>query len=401
MKVNIFSWFGLTVKRFSLILLIETYKGDIRMSPNLSIKQINRNQIYRYIYKNKKVSQQEICSDLALSMPTVNQNLSVLREMGLIEEQGTFESTGGRKAKAICCVADARLSMGIDITNNHVSLVAIDMEANVLHYNRIRHRYVDSIFYYTTLGKLIRSFMQRNRIDQDKILGLGISLPAVVSEDHKTVHYGKAMRLPENLYERLAPHIPLPFLLFNDANSGGFAQWWDSEQDNAILYLSLNSCVGGAIVRNHQVYRGDNQKSCEFGHITLVPDGAPCFCGQKGCLNAYCSANRLSDLAGGKMSLFFDGVREGREPYVSAFQEYMEYLSMAVNNLRMCYDCDIVLGGYVGSYMTDYLREFRHMVAKKNPFVEPQPYIFTCKYKFETAAIGAALHYVDRFIRCI
>ena len=124
------------------------------MSPTIPIKQINRNQIYRYIYKHTKVSQQDISSDLKLSMPTINQNLNALRSMGLISDQDTFESTGGRKARAISCVKDARISIGLDITANHVSLVAIDMYANILHYNRIRHRYTDSFYYYATLGKL-------------------------------------------------------------------------------------------------------------------------------------------------------------------------------------------------------------------------------------------------------
>ena len=52
------------------------------MSPTIPIKQINRNQIYRYIYKHTKVSQQDISSDLKLSMPTINQNLNALRSMG-------------------------------------------------------------------------------------------------------------------------------------------------------------------------------------------------------------------------------------------------------------------------------------------------------------------------------
>lgn len=377
------------------------HKKEESMSPTIPIKQFNRNQVYRYIYKNKKVSQHDISADLNLSMPTVNQNLTALKELKLISDDDTFESTGGRKAKAICCIPDARLALGLDISQNHVSLVCIDMEANVLHYNRIRHRYVDSFFYYATLGKLIQSFIERNSIDESKILGLGICLAAIVEDDHKTVTSAKMIGAPRDLYDKLKPHINIPFLLFKDANSGGFAQWWDMETDKTIVYISLCNNVGGAMVSGKKLYMGDNQKSCEFGHTTLIPDGRPCYCGKKGCLNTYCSSRLLSDMTGGKMSIFFDFVKEGQEPYVSAFREYMHYLAIFVNNVRMMYDCDIILGGYVGSYMSDYLDEFRAMVAERNRFDEKEPYIFTCKSKFETAAIGSALYFVDRFIRCI
>ncbi len=371
------------------------------MSPTIPIKQINRNQIYRYIYKHTKVSQQDISSDLKLSMPTINQNLNALRSMGLISDQDTFESTGGRKARAISCVKDARISIGLDITANHVSLVAIDMYANILHYNRIRHRYTDSFYYYATLGKLIRSFIERNEIDEKKILGLGICLAAIIDEDGRTIRSARCLGAPADLYEKLKPHIPFPFRLINDANAGGFAQWWDMEQDRTIIFLNLSNTVGGAMVNNRKLYLGDHQRSCEFGHVTLVPDGKPCYCGQKGCVNAYCSAKNLSDMTDGKMSLFFEYVKDEQEPYLSAFREYLGYLAITVNNLRMQYDCDIVLGGYVGSYLTDHLELIRSMVSARSRFEEPEPYIFTSKYLFETAAIGAALYYIDRFIRCI
>lgn len=371
------------------------------MPSAIPIKQINRNQIYRYIYRNKKVSQQDIAGSLKLSMPTVNQNLCALKELGLIRESGTFESTGGRKAKALCCEKEARIALGLDITANHISLVAIDMEGHILHCNRIRHRYTDSFYYYATLGKLLDSFISENHIDRSRMLGLGICLAAIVEKDLKTIHSARLIQAPRNLYQKLAPHLSLPFRLFNDANSGGFAEWWNMEQDRTIIYLSLSNSVGGSMVSGRKLYTGDNQKSCEFGHVTLIPDGRECYCGKQGCLNAYCSANLLSDLTGGKLGDFFDGVAERRPECVAAFQEYLKYLSIAVNNLRMQYDCDIILGGYVGAYLSDYLEEFRQMVAKRNRFDEPRPYIFTCKYRFEAAAVGAALYYIDRFIRSI
>ena len=371
------------------------------MAHTTQIKQINRNEIYRFIYREKGVSQQEIAKGLSLSMPTVNQNLTALRQLGLITETGTFESTGGRKAKIIQCVPDAKIALGLDITANHISLVAIDMEAKVLQYSRIRHRFVDSLFYYNTLGKFIDSFIERNHLDQEKILGLGISLPAIIDVDQKTITYAKAVRAPKDLYQKLEPHIAFPFLLFNDANSGGFAEWWNSDREDSIVYLSLSNSVGGAIVHNNRLYTGEHQKSCEFGHVTLIPDGKPCYCGKKGCLNAYCSANLLSDMAGGKMQRFFNYVKEGQEPFTSAFHQYLDYLAIAVNNLRMHYDCDIILGGYVGPYLNDYLEKFREMVARRSPFEETAPYVFCCRYKFETAAIGAALYYIDQFIKKI
>ena len=64
-------------------------------------------------------------------------------------------------------------------------------------------------------------------------------------------------------------------------------------------------------------------------------------------------------------------------------------------------DCDIVLGGYVGSRMGPYLDSFREMVRERNRFQEDSGYIKVCKHRYENAAIGAALYYIDHFIRTI
>lgn len=358
----------------------------------------NRNQIYRYLYHQEKVSQQRIAQDLGLSMPTVTQNLNALREMELIRDDSTFESTGGRKARGFRIDPEARLALGLDITANHISLVAIDMKGHILASNRIRHRFTDNLFYYATLGKLVDRFIADSRLPVEKILGLGICLTAIVASDGKTILSARRLGAPKDLYDKLAPHLSLPFRLFNDGNSGGFAEWWDMEPEGTLVYLSLSNGVGGAMVSGRSLYTGDHYKACEFGHVTLVPDGRPCYCGQKGCLNAYCSAHLLSDMADGSMAAFFTHVSRGEEPYTSAFHEYLKYLAIAVNNLRMQYDCDIILGGYVGSYMAPYLEEFREMVQDRNPLREDGSFIHTCRHRYETAGIGSGLHFINDFI---
>lgn len=364
-------------------------------------KSNHRSQIYRYLFHHERVSQQDIAQDLGLSMPTVTSCLNSLRSAGLICDAGNFESTGGRKARALRIVPDARLAIGLDITENHISLVVIDMKAHILHSNRIRLHFADSLFYYSTVGKLLEHFIRESGAESAMILGLGVCTAAIIEEDHRTVRSGKLFGIPGNLFEKLQPYIHLPFLLFNDANSSGFAEWWDLETEKTIIYLSLSNSVGGAMVANRRLYVGDNGRSCEFGHATLVPDGRLCYCGQKGCTNAYLNARLLANLAGGKMDQFFRNVECGAEPCRSAFQEYLHYLAVAVNNLRMNYDCDIVLGGYVGSYMTPYLDDFREMVQSRNRFRDDGSFIRACRHRYEAAAIGAALFYIDRFIQAI
>ena len=82
----------------------------------IALKKINRSKIYQYIYRSKLTSKLQIVQDLQMGLSTVSQNLNLLENEGLIEKNGYFDSTGGRKANAIQIVSDFRISIGVGIS---------------------------------------------------------------------------------------------------------------------------------------------------------------------------------------------------------------------------------------------------------------------------------------------
>ena len=223
----------------------------------------------------------------------------------------------------------------------------------------------------------------------------------MISPDGKSLKYSRLPEIPEELSVKLEQHLSLPFLLFSSSGSGGYAEWWNREADRTILYLSLSNSVGGAMIDDFSVYEGDNRRSCDFGHMTMIPGGKPCYCGKKGCANAYLNASLLSNLTDGKMDLFFDRA-ENRDPACSeALQSYLHSLACLIHNLRMMYDCDIILGGYAGAFLEPHLEDLREMVRVKSADREPAVFLSVCRHKYHAAAMGAALHFVTDFIQAI
>ena len=104
---------------------------------NISVKKINRSKVYQYIYRKKITSKLQIVQDLQMGLSTVSQNLNLLEQDGLIEKNGYFESTGGRKANAIQIVSDFRISIGIGILKNMFHITAVDLYGNALYTNTI------------------------------------------------------------------------------------------------------------------------------------------------------------------------------------------------------------------------------------------------------------------------
>jgi predicted NBD/HSP70 family sugar kinase len=356
--------------------------------------------IYRIIYQNKECSRQEIAKLLDISLPTVTQNLNKLRDLGFIYNAGSFESTGGRKPTILRCVPSARFAMGIDITQNHLSIVLIDLDLNIIASDRIRVAYEETEDYFNIIKSVVEDVIHDNIPDRSKLLGIGISMPILIGPDQKSITYATVIHVSPNIYEKLSKYIDAPILLFNDANSAGLAESWRAHYTEPMVYLSLSSSVGGANMNNQNIYTGVNWRGCEFGHMTIIPHGKRCYCGQYGCLDAYCSSNVLSDFAGGDLKKFFTELELGRNRgLMNVFHDYMDHLAVAVNNLRMCYDCNVVLGGYVGAYMSEYIDIFRKKAISLNPFEQDGSFIRVCHYRTEASAVGAAVYYINEFLQ--
>lgn len=367
----------------------------------IEVKKINRNAIYRFLYKHDPVSIQEIAYTLNLSLPTVTQNIKELQEKDLIVEAGVFESTGGRKAKAIAYNSVAKYAVGLDITRNHVGIVIIDLSGKVIKHIRKQYPFVNTKEYFKGIGSLVKEFVDDCGIESNKILGVGIALPAILSEDKQMVNYATVIDFKGGSVKDFSEFIPYPCVLSNDANAAGFAELWEDGNAQNVVYLSLNNSVGGSVIIGKNIYPGENQRSGEFGHMTIVPDGRTCYCGQKGCVDAYCSAKVLSDSTNGNIAEFFRLLRLNKEPQKTLWEEYLTHLIVCINNLRMLYDCQVILGGYVGAYMDEYIEQLRELVSKRNTFEVDGTYLHVCKYKLESTAVGAAMHYVESFINSI
>ncbi|MGI5897042.1 MAG: ROK family transcriptional regulator [Oscillospiraceae bacterium] len=368
------------------------------LSRQIDIKRINRNRIYRFIYQNGKTSKQEIAYKLNMSLPTITQNLRHLQELELVEENGLFESTGGRKARVLSCVLDAKVAIGLDITKNHAGIVGVDLGGNVIRNIRVPVRFADDEAYFEQIGALVEKFIDGLKIDRNNILGVGIAVPGILSADHQTVVYASLLGFTGGMLERFARYIPYPCVMSNDANAAGTAEMWNTPEHGNIVYLSLSDSVGGSIFVDNELYTGNHERSAEFGHMTIVPDGRPCYCGKRGCVDAYCSVKALLEGVAGTLPEFFSMLRDGDRQARARFEAFLDSLAVTLNNIRMLFDCEILLGGYLGGYLEEYLEMLQHMAAQRNTFEEYGKYVRICHYRLEAAAVGAALLHIGPFI---
>ena len=370
---------------------------------NISVKKINRSKVYQYIYRKKITSKLQIVQDLQMGLSTVSQNLNLLEQDGLIEKNGYFESTGGRKANAIQIVSDFRISIGIGILKNMFHITAVDLYGNALYTNTIPFPYSNTPDYYKQVTDKIKEFIATNQYDEEKILGVSIATQGITSPDHSTVLYGNIMNNTGMILEDFSRYLPYPCYLEHDSKSAAFLELWKHpELDSAVVFL-LNRNLGGAIITSHQIHQGSSMHCGTIEHVCINPDGPLCYCGNRGCLETYCSANALEQAAGMNIKDFFSLLREKKSPQLTQiWKDYLHHLAFAMKNLNLIIDAPIIISGYLAPYfLEDDIAYLTKHINVSSPFALNKEHIFVGTNGQYTPAIGAALFYVNQFIHSI
>lgn len=364
---------------------------------NVEIRKINTTNIYRKFLQGGQMSKQELAKELQLCIPTVTKNVEELMNAGLIQPTGVKENTGGRNATAYSIVSDAKTAIGIEITNNHITIAVLDLLGNIILSERYRGMFSDTQDYYCELGRLVKEIIQKAGLQEQNILGVGIGLPVLVDSNRQKIVFNKIINLDSNVYDKFVQHIPYRIELFNDANAAAYTEIWKNPNLKNAFYLMLSNNIGGCFVLDNLVYEGDTQKGGEVGHMTLIPNGQKCYCGQSGCVETYLSATNLSNLTDGNLQRFFLELERGDKSFSMIWDKYLDYLALTVNSVHALLDCDIVLGGYVGGYLESYMDTLRERVEGLNSFGNGAEFLKTCNYKKAAIASGAALNFIAAF----
>lgn len=368
------------------------------LTGGVSGKGGSRNSIYRLIFRQDRISKPEIAKLLDLSLPTVVQNVRAMTGEGLVREDGYLNSNGGRKAAALSCVSGARYAVGLDVTQRRTSGVLIDLRGNIVGRHQVQRGFEATQGYYRMLGDVVELLTQDCR---EKVLGVGISLPGLISKDKQVMDYSHVFRVSSETCGDIAQFIPFPAELCNDANAAGMAELWAAPSIRDAFYLSISGSVGGAIFIGGNLYEGANQRAGEFGHMTLVDGGRPCYCGRLGCVDAYCSMETLLEGEQNGLDGFFAALDAGDKARRARWERYTDDLSMAVNNVRALFDGDVIIGGYLGERLGGRIEDLREKIAARSTFENNAAYVKPCMIHCAAAAVGAALVFVRRFIHDI
>ena len=364
-------------------------------------RRVTRGAIYHCIYETDGVTtRQSLAQTLGLSLPTIYQNLAELVSDGLVRYCGEVRSTGGRRALGIEIVPDARYAVGVSVAARRLRFAAADLKFNELAYRsmdfRTAGRSAEQLA--EEISPLLERFIDEACPDRSRLIGVCVAMPGLLTPERDRVLFAPTLQLTGADLTPLYNSIPGERYIENDATSSGHAEWFTRGAVGNMAYVSLEGGVGGSVLIGGSPYHGTNQRSCEFGHMCIVPGGLKCSCGKHGCFEAYCSPDRVSKDLGISLGEFFDELERHNPEFGLLWTDVLHHMAVGIANIRMAFDCDVVLGGELSQHLPPYLRLLRQFVAANDPFSDNADYVSLSVLGGHSVPLGAALHFISKFL---
>jgi glucokinase len=250
-----------------------------------------------------------------------------------------------------------------------------------------------------------------------EVAAAGVAAPGFIDAAQSIVYYTPNISWRhEPLRARLTERLDLDITIDNDANAAGWAEFrfGAGRLVSDMTMLTIGTGVGGAIVTQDRLFRGGFGAGAELGHMRVVPDGLPCGCGARGCIEQYGSgrallrmANAIADVGGIGLGLAAvrrqNGTLTGQDiaalivngdaGALQALRELGHWLGQACASLSAILDPQLfVFGGGVavaGDLLLDPIREayLSHLPARG---YHPEPAFVIAELVNNAGVVGAA-----------
>ncbi|MBI5185298.1 MAG: ROK family protein [Nitrospinae bacterium] len=282
--------------------------------------------------------------------------------------------------------------IGLDIGGSSIKGAAVSPEGNILTRSR---RDTESKSSTSVIVDNISLLAEEIRESQGKDpIATGIGVPGAIQFEKGVV--SRSPHFPHwmdyDLRSALSERILSPIFIDNDANCAALGELWmgGGRGCSHFCLLTLGTGIGGGLILGGKIFRGVDGMAAEIGHIIVEPEGRPCGCGGRGCLEKYVSAHSAVETAlelyetekaavlrrnteGGKervtSKLLHDLAREGDPFCLELFQRMGRYLGMGFVDIIHIFNLEriIIGGGMMASWdllVPEAIREMKSRAYK-------------------------------------
>ena len=279
-------------------------------------------------------------------------------------------------------------SIGIDLGGTQIRAVRIDRDGRIHAHQRVATAATSGPqVVIGQIEQLIAAMV--DTLAPAEIIGIGVAstgpvdLGTGIALQAPTIAGWFNVPLKALLEERTGLHVELR----NDANMAALGEWrfGSGRGCEHFVYVTISTGIGGGVIVDNKLLLGRNGMAGEVGHMTILPDGPICCCGNHGCWEALASGTALAQfaaeaLADGQPSLIRDiaagapvrgvhvaaAAEQGDPLAQKLMQREGEWIGIGVTNLLHMYSPErVALGGGVSQNLALFEPYIRRTIAER------------------------------------
>ena len=327
----------------------------------------NRRVVIETARLHGPLSRAEIARLTGLTSQTVSNIVDELEGAGMLKADAPRTGGRGQPATPLSIDPDGAYSVGLQFDHHGLTAVLVDLAGQV---RRRLTAQISDLRPETAVAEMARSVKElrtKARIDWSRVIGAGLAMPGPFNPA------GQRLMGPTSLpgwddpdVDAIARRIGLPLLIENDAKAAAIGEHLHgrAKRLNSFVYLFVGMGLGTGLFVDGHIYKGAGRNAGEIGHIVVEPEGRPCHCGNRGCLERYVSLRAAYESVGIK-GFDRDTPEELSHRLAAGDRKVMDWLRStlrplrhAINVLEAMLDPEtIILGGVMTEPLLRWIAE--------------------------------------------
>lgn len=360
--------------------MIDKFKQSINYN---DMQEMNRYLIIKLLMQLGVCSRVELSKLSGLKQATITNIINDFIKIGLVSEIGSKNGIKGRRSIAISLNSDKYKFIGVRLTRKYISIGLFDIIGKCYFIKKYKFDLNDGVK--NTLYIIENAVYDLiNQYKNDNIIAIGITLPGPFIRTTGIISVNEFPGWEKILVEDYFKNIfKIPVFFEHDAKAGVMACWHlnkYSSTNKTFAYIIAGHGIGVGLIVDGKLIRGATGTFGEIGHTSIDFDGPLCQCGNRGCLENYCSTISLYKRINKRLSLGYKSVLEldfEFQDIVSAYKnkdilvveevnKSIEYFSIGIVNLVNFINPDIiVIGDEMVHFGDDFLNMLKENVKSK------------------------------------
>jgi predicted NBD/HSP70 family sugar kinase len=373
------------------------------------LRALNLELVFRHVLAaDAPVSRTELAAATGLTRPTITRIVEELLAGRLVTETGaTPDGRAGRPRMGLTVSRSGPAGLGLDIRSDGLAACVVDLTGAVRHLAFAPFTDTEAPAVLERLGRMATEAAEAAAAEGLTVVTATLAVPGPTDDGVVRTAPSLGWRDVDAgamLADHLR-HLDVTTNVDNEANLAARGELHRATPDH-FLYVSGGLDIGAGIILDRRPLRGSHGWGGELGHLTVDPDGKPCRCGSRGCLQTYASLAAI--LAGDALpagltadAALLTWADAGRPETLAALDTAATALGIAIANVLNLLDIDTVLLG--GSYALVSSWLITGVEAEINQRVLSSRWapitVRPATLGPDAAAIGAAMAVIDRIRR--